>query len=64
MNKNLKFAAIAVVWLFIIYWIENWLTSKFGFLSTSNIIGFVIIALITAFSLFYVVKKANASPNI
>lgn len=64
MNANLKFAVVAVVWLFIIYWIENWLTSQFGALSSTNILGFIVLALITAFSLFYVVKKAKASPNV
>jgi amino acid transporter len=64
MNANVKFGIVAVVWLFIIYYVENWLTSQFGALSTTNIFGFIIIALITAFSLFYVVKKAKASPNV
>jgi hypothetical protein len=64
MNKNLKFAAVATVWLFIVYYAEAWLQTQSNFFNTSNILGFVIIALLTAFSLFYVVKKTKAAPNI
>ena len=65
MNANLKFAVVATVWLFVIYYVEAWLQAEYpSFLSTSNILGFVLIALLTAFSLFYVVKKAKASPTI
>jgi hypothetical protein len=64
MNANLKFAVVATVWLFIIYYVEAYLEQQYGILSTSNVLGFILIALLTAFSLFWVVKKAKASPNI
>ncbi len=65
MNQNLRFAVVATIWLFVIYYVEAWLQMQYpSLLSTSNILGFVLIALLTAFSLFYVVKKAKASPNI
>jgi len=59
--RILKFYGVGLVVLYFLYYVESWLETQYAVLTTTSVLGFIVIGVITLTVIAYLSKKLNGN---